>query len=77
MSGLRIINTQIAGESSAGAIGAGIPLKSSTPLAIGKPSLAELAYLLAALACGIAIAVFGSLMVYEELRLALMLLHIG
>lgn len=74
---VQIINTQIAGESSAGTISAGMPFTSSAPLAVGKPSLAELAYLLAALTCGIAIVLLGSLMVYEGLRLASMLLHIG
>lgn len=77
MTGLPIINAQIAGESSAEMICAAMPFTSSAPLAVGKPSPVDLAYLLAALACGIAIVLLGSLMVYEGLRLAVMLLHIG
>lgn len=77
MPGLKLINAQIAGESGADSFGAGMPFKSSAPLAVGKIPLAGLAYLLTALACGIAMALFASLIVYEGLKLASMLLHIG
>ena len=77
MSRLTIIREPVAEGCSASGIGKPAEFTSSTSLTTGISSLAGLAYVIAALACGIIFALLGSLLFYETLRFAAMLLHIA
>jgi hypothetical protein len=59
------------------AIGASARFTSSTPLTAGISSLVGLQYVFTAMACGIIFTLLGSLLFYETLRFAAMLLSIA
>jgi hypothetical protein len=50
---------------------------SSTPFTASIASLVGLQYVIVALACGIIFALLGSLLLYETIRFAAMLLHVA
>lgn len=74
---LHIIREPVAEGCSANRMGTSAEFTSSTPLTAGISSLEGLAYVIVALACGIIFALLGSLLFYETLRFAAMLLHIA
>lgn len=70
---------KIIGEPAAEGCNAGAPAEftSSTSLAAGLSSLAGLSYVITALACGIIFVLLGSVLFYETLRFASLLLHMA
>ncbi len=74
MAKLNIFKEPVADGYSANCIGTSAEF---TPIAAGISSLAGLAYVITALACGVIFTLLGSLLLYETLRFAAMLLHIA
>ncbi len=77
MASFKIIRKPVAEGCCADVIGMPAEFTSSTSLAAGIPPLVGLTYVIAALACGIVFAILGSIILYETLRFAAMLLHIA
>lgn len=77
MSRLTIMGEPVAEGCSASGIGKPAGLTPSTTLTTGISSLTGLAYVITALACGIVFALLGSLLFYEVLQFAAMLLRIA
>ena len=72
MPGLRIIREPVAEGCSAETA-----VEFTSPFTAGISSLVGLPYLIAALACGVIFALLGTVLFYESLRFAALLLHIA
>jgi hypothetical protein len=77
MPAFKIIREPVAEGCCADVIGMPAVFTSSTSLTAGLSSLKGLLYVIAALTCGIVFALLGSIILYETLRFAAMLLHIA